>query len=230
MDKAISLDPEIAYAYALKSFLNYVRVIMGYTDDTGACLKDSIIWARKAITLDEREVFAYRALGGAEYMSGRYEEAIKSLDRAIEINPNYAEAYIVRSLAMLMGPTPDPEAIRQSAQTGMRLSPKDPAAWVALNALGAVCIVEGDFEKAVDYYRQSCRQPVTTYFPFYYLAMALKLLGRDDEADTAFARAREMNPDFTLAKQLQQIGKYAVSRFEVVGGEQALKDLGLPDA
>ena len=230
LGKAISLDPEMPYAYALRGHLQYVRVIMGYTDDPGKSLNQAQMWARKALALDDREAQAYLALGGAQYVSGDYEEAIKSLDRAIDLNPNFAAAYITKSVAMLLSETIDCENIRRTAEIGMRLSSKDTFMWGALNVMGGTYLLDGELEKAVDFYRKACRQPVTTYYPFFYQAGALKLLGRNEEAENIFATAMKMNPSFSHAKQIQQLGKYAVDRFAAVGIKKALKALGLPDA
>lgn len=229
LDEAISLDPEMAYAYALRGHMEYVRAIMGYTGDPGKSLEYAETWARKAIALDDRETLAYHALGSAQFMSGKYDESLKSFDHAIELNPNYAQAHISKALSMLLAGNPDSDGIRQVAEMGMRLSPKDTMMWSALNVLGGLCLRDGEFEKAVDHYQASCRQPVTTYFPFLYLAATLKLLGRDDQAESAFASAMKMNPTFSHAKHLQQIGKNALAQFEKVGAVKALKDLGLPD-
>jgi len=229
LDEAIALDPEITYAYALKGYIEYVRVIMGYTDETEKALTNALTWARKAISLDDREDFAYRVLGSAQTHTGEHEESLKNLDRAIEINPNLASAYNARALSLLLGPTFDAEAIKQTVETAIRLSPKDTTIWSLLHSLAVVCCIEGDFEKAVEYLQESCRQPVTTYFPFYYLAATLKVLGRNDEAERTFAKAREMNPTFSFAKQLKQLSEHAVARVEGAGLMQAFRDLGLPD-
>jgi adenylate cyclase len=230
LDYAIILDPEIAYAYALKGYIDYASVIMGYADDPGETLRRSVTSAKKAISLDEREVLGYRALGSAQSTMGLYDEALKSFDHAIEINPNYASAYMGRSLSMILSENYDGEATKKVAETALRLSPKDTTSWGVLNVLGFVYSEEGDLEKAAEFYQASCRQPITTYFPFFYLAITLKKMGRHEEAETAFATAMEMGPTFTLEKQRQQIGNFAVARMEANGSIQLLRDLGLPEA
>ncbi|MEH6546643.1 MAG: adenylate/guanylate cyclase domain-containing protein [Sneathiella sp.] len=230
LDKAISLDSEIPYAYALKGYLAYASVIMGYSDDPGKSLQQGITSATKAITLDDREILAYRALGSTQSSLGQYDEALKNFDKAIAINPNYAEAYHAKSLSMVLAPILDGEAVKRTAEIAIRLSPKDINMWSVLNTLGMMYAIEGDLEKAEEYYRDSCRQPVTTYFPFFYLAVMLKLTDRHEEAARAFSKAMEMNPTFTLTKQSQQIGKHGVARVESFGGIHALTELGLPDA
>jgi adenylate cyclase len=230
LDKAILLDSEIPYAYALKGYIAYASVIMGFSGDPANSLQQAIASARKAISLDDREALAYRALGSAQSTLGLYDEALKSFDQAIDINPNFASAYMGKSLSMVLAPVIDIEAVKQTAETAIRLSPKDTTMWGVFNVLGFVHTMEGEFEKAVEYYRESCRQPVTTYYPFFYLAVVLKLLGQNVEAQNVFATAIKMNPSFTHEKHFQQIGRHAVDRMENIGAIQALRDLGLPDA
>jgi hypothetical protein len=69
----------------------------------------------------------------------------------------------------------------------IELNPNDTMKRSALNTLGGYYLVTGDLEKAVDHFQGFCRQPVTTYFPFFYLAATLKLLGWNEEAENTFA-------------------------------------------
>lgn len=130
---------------------------------------------------------------------------------------------------MLLAPDCDGDDIRHAAELGIRLSPKEPTAWSALNTIGVVHLREGELEAAASSFQSACRQPITTYYPYLHLAATLKLLGRDKDADSAMASAMKMNPTLTRAKYIQQVGKPATSRVEAIGGMKALKDLGLPD-
>ena len=229
LEEAIALDPEFATAHAAMGAIGYVRVIMGFGDDPRKKLEQAGLCAKKAIALDDREAFAYCVLGGVQTMAGQYDDALRNYDYAIELNPNFAQAHISRALAMLLAPDCDGDDIRHAAELGIRLSPKEPTAWSALNTIGVVHLREGELEAAASSFQSACRQPITTYYPYLHLAATLKLLGRDKDADSAMASAMKMNPTLTRAKYIQQVGKPATSRVEAIGGMKALKDLGLPD-
>ena len=63
-------------------------------------------------------------------LAGENETALAALDRAIELNPNYALAYAQRGLVLTWLNRPD-EAI-VAAERAIRLSPNDPTVFDAL--------------------------------------------------------------------------------------------------
>jgi adenylate cyclase len=229
LDQALSLDPEFAYAQAFRSYIAYASVIMGYADDAAKSIDQGEKWARKAIALDNREAFAYLALGANQTIMGKYEAALTNFEYAISLNPNFAQAHMLRAVSILMSGNGNVDEIILGAQTGIKLSPKDQVLWAALNGIGCAHLLKGDLETAAQYYQLACQTAVTNYYPFFYLAGTLKLMGQDKEAQSAMASAFKMNPTLTAAKLEQQLGKPMTSRLDPTGMHKALRDLGLPD-
>lgn len=89
----------------------------------GPCAKDEI---DKAIQLDGRLALAYVSRGVGNYylpssMGGGYDLALKDFDKAIALNPDLAEAYLWKGLALRKS-NHDAEA-RQAFQRALQLDP-----------------------------------------------------------------------------------------------------------
>jgi TolB-like protein/lipoprotein NlpI len=229
LNDAIALDPEFASAHAVKGYSIYVRTIMGFAKYPKESIELAKSCVTKAIALDDRDAFAFRALGTIQYLQYDYEESLKNLDYAIKLNPNFAQAYISKALAMMLAGNKDSEETRVTARTGMRLSPKDPMTWQAMNVIGGTHLFDGELDEAAEILKTACSLPVTNYYPFLYLAITLELMGQDGEAKSAMASAKILGPSLTIAKHNRQMGRPVVSRLEAIGAIQAMRELGLPD-
>jgi tetratricopeptide (TPR) repeat protein len=87
--KAIEFDPQVAGAHA--------RLANAYTA-TGQ-YDEAITAAREAVRLDDSNAAAHLALGLALwYGSGRFEDGISELERAVELNPDSGYGFVQLSL------------------------------------------------------------------------------------------------------------------------------------
>ena len=90
--EAVEKDPEYAAAYAALALSYDVMVAWGYVEPEGG-MREAEKYARRALELDGRLGEAHAALAGA--MESRYDRlgALKEYQRAVELNPNDANAY-----------------------------------------------------------------------------------------------------------------------------------------
>ena len=227
--ESIALDPGFAAAHATMGWMCYARVIMGYSDDPEKHLQEGARCARTAIELDDREALAYCTLNAVQTMMTDYDSALTNIDHVIELNPNYAQAHMLRALTLVLAADDDVEAIRQSAEMGMKLSPKDPMTWNSLMCIGETYFDEGNLETAAKYFDSACQQPVTNYWPHISLATCLKLLNREEEAKSALATALEMNPALSIAIIQRIVSDKIKSKPNWQISLNALRELGLPE-
>ncbi len=89
--KALELDPNYALAYAGLGD-SYFQMVDKSFDMDKSCLVKSEEACRKALNIDPFCAEAYKALAGTCYLQGKYRTAQRSLEKALEINPNYAPA------------------------------------------------------------------------------------------------------------------------------------------
>ena len=104
--------------------------------------------ARRALAAgtDNPEVLRMAGLALAS-LAGENDTALTALDRAIELNPNYALAYSQRA-SVLSWLSRSDEAIA-AAEQALRFGPNDPPVLVAYNALCVAHLAAGHYEEAL---------------------------------------------------------------------------------
>ncbi len=98
--KAIKMEPDFALPY---SRLSSVHIYLGASGKKPMQEEFSKAkkYAQKAIQLDDRAGESHEALANIYlFHDWNWEEAFRSLDRAIELTPNYAGAYLTKSLLL----------------------------------------------------------------------------------------------------------------------------------
>ena len=120
--------------------------------------------------------------------SGRYSDAVKSYDRAIEINPDFSEAWYNRGIALTeLGRYTDAVT---SYDKAVEINPDFPEAWynrgIALTELGRYTDAVTSYDKAVE---------INPDFPeaWYNRGIALAELGRYTDAENSFEKGNELN-------------------------------------
>jgi class 3 adenylate cyclase/TolB-like protein/Tfp pilus assembly protein PilF len=150
----------------------------------------------KVLSLQPDDALAHMDLAGVELATNRGAEGIAELEHALALNPNLAAAQAGLGFAMLVnGRADETEAHVKEA---LRLSPHDPFAfqWVAYAA--AAKLFSGADEEAVALYRRSIELYRNYPISHLYLAAALQLLGRPEQARKEAEIALQLNPKFTL--------------------------------
>jgi adenylate cyclase len=104
----------------------------------------------------------------------------------------------------------------------MRLSPRDPLRAFSTKYLGDAELGLGQFDAAIDDYHRAIDLGMHDMWPYVSLAAASVLLGKIDEAKTALAEARRLNPKVTI-KFVTQFGPPIPNLFD------GLRKAGLPE-
>ena len=198
LKRAAELDPGFAPAYAYGSYVQYTRVIMGWSEDPAESLEAGMALAEKALALDDKDPMAYFAAGRIHMMRGRHDDSIASLETAIELNPSFAQSHHGLGMALTLAGRLD-EA-KEALIMSERLSPRDPILWASTVVHALACVLSGDHEDALHWARKTIQNPRSKgYWPHSVHAAALSHLGQEDEARAAVAAALEAMPDLSLA-------------------------------
>src|SRR5712692_1966736 len=91
-EKAISLDPKYAGAYAQLAWTYYFDWILQWSPDPRA-LDRVFNLAQQAVALDDSRPAGYILLNRVSLYKRQYEQALSQIQRAIELDPNNAFAY-----------------------------------------------------------------------------------------------------------------------------------------
>lgn len=224
--RATELDPGFAPAYAYACYTQYSRVIMGWSEAPQESLRQGKTLAEKALSLDEKDPIAYFAIGRIYMMRGQHDDSIAALEKAIDLNPSYAQSHHGLGMALtLAGRLEEAKAALKMAE---RLSPRDPILWASTVVYALACVLSGDHEEALQWARKTMRNPrAKGYWPHSVHAAALAQLGRIDEARNAVAAAREALSDLSISYLEKTLPTKAADGLDPY--LEGLRLAGLPD-
>ena len=195
-ERALAIDPNDpdalagdARSYSLEWFSGWANP---QTDYDAKILGQ----ADRAIALAPDNMRAYMVKGYYFMLSRRPNEAIRTADAGLAINPNYAVLYAARAGAEISLKRFD--QAKADLQQAMRLSPRDPSIGGWQVQLGDVEMGAGRTEAAMVEYQRALDAGDHAYYVYANLAAVYALAGRTDEAKAYAAETRRLNPSFTL--------------------------------
>lgn len=123
-ERAIALEPGFARAQAGLSFTHFENAFLRFADDQTIAAALAEHHAEKGIERDPLDPFCNLVMGRVSWLRGDLEASLPWLDRAILLNPNYAQAKYSRAWSeSLLGHGQDGLADSDAAR---ELSPLDP--------------------------------------------------------------------------------------------------------
>ena len=149
--------------------------------------------------------------GLALYNKGKYDDAINAFDKAIELNPQLADAWNNKGIALKAQNKYD-EAIVASDKA-IELNPRLAKTWYNKGlALGN----QGKYDEAIQVYNRAIEIDPKDADVCYNKGMALRLLGRTTKADATLAHAKRKlnskgNDLFDLEKYAEAIKAYDIA-------------------
>jgi tetratricopeptide (TPR) repeat protein len=157
----------------------------------------------RAIALAPDNLAAYYLKSGYLIQS-HPNEAVAVADAGLAINPNYALLYGARSIAeLVLGRF---EQAKSDAQRAMRLSPRDPRMGLWHFYLSGAEFGQGHYDASIGEDREALNAGFRTLSTYSRLAAALALEGKMEEAKTALAEARRLDPNLTVKRVIAYPG------------------------
>lgn len=195
--RSVALDPQMAMAHAKISDILLWTMNMGWHEAPQTGLQEATEHAARALKFDGRNAHAHACMAWCEYYAGKPEDARRSGETAIDLNPSYAHGRIYAgNLFLFLG---QPEATIEQLNIMRRLSPRDSLMFIADSFQGLASYLLGDFEGAIDQNRKAAQQNPEFLHTHFHLAAAYGQLGRLDEAEEALEAARRLRPDHPRA-------------------------------
>jgi adenylate cyclase len=195
-EQALKIDPNETDALAGDAYTYFLEYTRGWTT-AGTDYEAKILGqANRAIALAPDNVWAYYVKSLYLTVSQRANEGLSAADAGLAINSDDPPLYRARSLAEnALGRY---EQAKSDVQQAIRLSPRDPMIGIWLLSLGDAELGLGHFDAAVDKYHEAIDAGWSAYQPYRGLAAAYALDGKMEEAASALAEARRLNPQLTL--------------------------------
>jgi TolB-like protein/class 3 adenylate cyclase/Flp pilus assembly protein TadD len=226
--RALEVDPNNLTALIGMAAVDVTVAANYIASDRAAKLASAEAALIKVLSLRPDDASAHQELGYVLVNTNRGAEGIAELERALALDPNLAQAQARMGFAMAVnGRAGETEAHIKEA---LRLSPRDPFAfqWVAYGAFAK--ILSGADEEAVALYRRSIELYRNYPISHLYLAAALQLLGRPEEARKEAEVVLQLTPKFTL--RLYRAGAQSDNRLFLKQREriiEALRAAGVPE-
>ncbi len=195
-EQALAIDPNNAAAIAGLAGTYFQEYFFGF-GNPGTDYDAKILGqADRAIALAPDYDVPYETKSIYLALSRRYDEAIRSANAGLDINPNNQDFYHTRALAEIFLGRFD-EA-KSDLQQAMRLSPHDPRMATMITSLGDIEIGSGRPESALVEYKKAFDAGDHHYWIYANLAASYALLGKMDEAKPFVAETLRVNPSFTI--------------------------------
>jgi adenylate cyclase len=198
-ERALKIDPNETDALAGDAYAYLLEYTRGWAN-TGTDYEAKILGqADRAIALAPDNVRAYYVKSLYLTSSQRATEGLSAADAGLAINPDDPPLRRARGAAeVVLGRY---EQAISDVQQAMRLSPRDPRIGLWLVDLGNAELALGHFDAAIDKYHKAIDAGWRAYQPYRGLAAAYALDGKMEEATSALAEARRLNPQLTLKWQ-----------------------------
>jgi TolB-like protein/class 3 adenylate cyclase len=197
-DRALAADPENVDALIGSAVADVREGVNSFVTDATAAFAAAEAKLTKALSSVPDHARAHMNLGGVKIQTKRAAQGIAEAAHSLELDRNLAGAHALIGYGKIhIGRAEETEAHIDEA---LRLSPRDPMAYVWMNTAGTAKLHVGSYEQAVAWLRRAIE--VNRNFPtaYFQLAAALALVGRLDEANSAVRAGLALNPPFSISR------------------------------
>jgi TolB-like protein/Tfp pilus assembly protein PilF len=194
--QALAQDPKAVNAHTGVGWTSAIMVLDGWSDFPQRDIAAAQASINSALAIDRNHVVAHHVSGFLSRLQKRSYAARDSFQTAIELNPNFAPGHAQLGITELeLG---RPEAVFAAVEKAIGLSPRDPSLGPWLAFVGMAHLHLGNDVDAISWLERAINQGTPVALHKAYLASALALAGRLDEARTALAIFKQMNPKATI--------------------------------
>jgi tetratricopeptide (TPR) repeat protein len=177
-ERATLADPTFARAFAARSFTSFQSAFLKYSPNSESDRTDARRFAERSLELDPIDPFGNFNLARTHWLDGKPDGGLEMLERATQINPNFAQAYYAKAWTDVMAGRG--ARVPSNIDTAVSLSPLDPFLYAmqATRALGY--IVDGDYASAAVWAERGATAP-GAHFLIGAIAIAAHQLNEDSQ-------------------------------------------------
>jgi adenylate cyclase len=223
--RAIGIAPNFGQAHSLLAWALLQSTTVG-SGDIRRVAAEASAETQAALSLDDRDPWAYLVQGNLFNRSRQPAAAQRALRRALELNPNFALAHALLGASLANGGAQE-EQIFESAHQALRLSPNDRSVEVvARSALSAAHFGARRYGECVTWARMMIETHPERIPGHIYLTAALAMQGKMTAAAEARDALIRLWPEMSIARQradAPMTGELAERVYE------ALRRAGVPE-
>ena len=197
-ERALVLDPCSIDALVGIAAVDVRSFAGSFSDDWTARITAAETAATKALSLEPNHARAHNTLGLIYAFTNRGARGIAECERALALDRNlvFAHAAIGMTKYMIGRGTETEAHVREA----LRLSPRDPQAYLWMSYAGVAKLWQGADAEAVAWLRRSIEANRNYPLAHFYLAVALAYIGELDEARAAVRAGLALHPGFTIKR------------------------------
>ena len=225
--QATALDPDYAVAYAMMMWCHATRLLYGAADDI-ECERREVarLWQFVTRVGQEDGVALSQASWAVASVLHDLESARQMVDRAVELNPNLATAWVNRGWINIWLGHPDVALEHLGRARRLDPSPARPTGWWA--AMSHALFFLGRYEEAMTVVQQWLRHSPDAHPGLRIGAASAALAGRSDVAHRLAAHLQSIDPAFRVSRLEDYLGPYRSREF-LERQKQGLRLAGLPE-
>ncbi|MBW1713210.1 MAG: tetratricopeptide repeat protein [Deltaproteobacteria bacterium] len=198
--KALEIDPGYALAHAGLGWCHFAEWSLGWTNDR-MVLQLAAHEARLALSLDETLSEAHILMGWVYLWRKQHDQAIAALEKAIDLNPNDAQAFA--NLAEVLVWAGQPQEAVKLVRKAMRLDPRNSLEYSGI--MGKALLFTDQVNEAVKLLQEVIEVQPTNLPVMFSLAGAFARAGRLEEARSTMKRILEAAPGYSLEMARQRL-------------------------
>ena len=193
--RSVDIDPNFAAAHAGLAWCFVLEAILGWSESGKQAIERALRSAKSAVALDENDPLACCALAAVYSWTSCQDEAERAARRAIELDPNMAEAHGLLGYALGFQGRAD-EAI-SVLDRALRGSPRDHLRWLWYQGIANAHFAAERYADAIVWARQATELRSNWIFGYAVAAASAGLLGEYEQASSAVKKILELNPRYS---------------------------------
>jgi TolB-like protein len=203
-EQALQLDPTLALAYAFASQCYTWSKSFGWLTEPVSEIAEGVRLARRAMELGRSDAPTLTLAGFAiAYLEGDLDTGAAAIDRALELNPNFAPAWGLSG--WVKGFRGEPDIAIDCVRRAIQLSPVDALMFAWQSAGSYSLFALGRYEEALLWAEKALRER-PGYLPAARMIVAGAALAEVPERpETSVTRLRELEPTLRVSNLRVQI-------------------------
>ena len=222
-ERAVAQDPSFGRAHAGLALTHAVDATFGWSEDAARARDQAVKHARTALALNSTAPQIYLSLAQVYGSQRKLAEGIEELKRAIALDPNFADGYVLMGIFLAYSGKPEPgiAAIRKA----MQLSPRH--GYIYPYGLSIAYFVMQRYDQAIPIIESVLQRNRNFQQGRLLLISILGLLNRIDDAEWEVSEVLTALPDFSIAAEA---GRVRFARPEDLARYvEGLRKAGLPE-
>ncbi len=197
-------EPGYAYAHSMLAWLLHYRAINGLTDDADADFHEANGHLQKGLALAGDDPFNLNLCAGAFGYIGQVDKAEELCNRALAIDPNFADIYF--NLAQAYSFAGRFEEADKALDRVEQMAPSGPISRYYDWYRSILRSWQGQHEAAEQLQRSTIEQSPSYTSPYVFLAISLAEQGKSAEATQVLDLVLTINPNLTVERLIPLAG------------------------